>query len=74
MHLLTKKNLFNISIGKAASIETKQSLITIETTGTEMRDLFISECCKDPFRFQQLMKRNVLRTFASEDKVTRLKN
>ena len=59
-------HLYNIGTGKAASESTKNFLLNIEKNGNTERTAFISECVKDPARFEQRIKRQKLKNFASE--------
>ena len=70
---ITKERLFNISTGKAARPETENFLLNIAEIGTIARDDFIDECCNDPSRFVERIKRTKVQTFSTESGKYRVK-
>lgn len=63
---LNRLKLFNISTGKAASMETTEFLLGAETNGRKQMEIFIKECREDRSRFDKPIKRNVLKNFTNE--------
>ena len=63
---INKDYLFNISTGKATSVETANYLINVKNTGDAARDAFIQQCCENPNRFRESIKRQKVLTFATE--------
>jgi len=60
------KSLFNISSGKAASLNIVNCLLNIKPLGQEQKLKFFSECFEDPSRFVKPIKRNKIYNFASD--------
>ena len=61
---LDKDLLYNISNGQAASGPITEFLINVEKMGNELRQTFISECAVDESRFEKIIKKNKILTFA----------
>ena len=63
---LDKDTLYNIGTGKSASIETTKFLLHAVDIGSIKRKEFISECLKEPKRFEESITRQKVNTFATE--------
>lgn len=59
------QELFYISNGQAATSSIAESLLNVETNGSELRQRFISECAEDQNRFEEPIKRDKMETFAN---------
>lgn len=59
--------LFNLSSGKATSLNTAEFLANVRTIGIQQRDDFLKECVDDPSRFDRAIKRNHIHNFSSEN-------
>ena len=57
------ETLYNISTGKGASEEIKQSLLAVPTKGKARHEAFINSCKLDPHNFEKPIKREKLKTF-----------
>lgn len=66
---INPSELFNLSSGKAASSETAEFLLNVSSIGVEQRDEFIGQCAVDSLRFDKPIKRNAVKSFASENAV-----
>lgn len=64
---INASKLFNLSTGKAASSETVDFLLNIQSNGQQQRDAFIKDCGIDSAHFDRPIKRNVVRNFAAEN-------
>lgn len=64
---INPEELFNLSSGKAASSETAEFLLNVLSIGKKQRDEFINHCVADRHRFNKPIKRNVVKTFATEN-------
>lgn len=60
--------LYNIATGRAAPDETAAFLLNIEETGTQLREIFISECAESNDRFEKPIKRNPILNFSVSSK------
>ena len=58
--------LFNIATGKAAHRETATILLDAMETGRKARDQFIEDCVKDSGRFSRPIKRQKIKSFATQ--------
>ena len=63
--MVDKENIFNISIGKAASEETSDFLLNGGHIGSSARDAFVQDGCDDP-RYSKLIKLQKIKTFSTE--------
>ena len=63
---INKEVLFNIKTGKKASPEAEKYLLSVMSAGETKRDQFISECGKDPKRFERSIARTVIVNFATD--------
>lgn len=63
---LEKTKLFNLTTGKAASSDTEHFLLNVMSEGLKQLQNFKQECSQKPSRFNQLLKRNVIRNFSHE--------
>lgn len=63
---IPKGKLFNIASGKAASTKTEEFLLNVLEIGKASRNKFIEECALDPARFEKLIKKGAVSTFANE--------
>lgn len=63
---LNREKLFNLSSGKAASSETAEFLLKVDTNGFEQMETFIKECQVDKNRFERPIRKNVIRNFSNE--------
>ena len=61
-----KDYLFNISTGKATSVDTANYLLNVKNTVDADRDAFIQQCCENPNRFRKSIRRQKVLTFATE--------
>ena len=61
-----KEYLFNLGTSKAASKETETFLLNMESIGEEERKRFVSECIENEERFEKPIKRQKVRTFATQ--------
>lgn len=59
--------LFNLGTGKSAKKETESYLLNICTIGETERQKFINECIVNPNRFEQRIKSQKIKTFATEN-------
>lgn len=66
---IDKNVLFNISTGKAASLEVCDFLINVKSVGNKRKSTFISESNSTPGRFEKPIKRNKILNFASQSAV-----
>lgn len=57
--------LINISTGKSVPVETSTSLLGIPEEGKTRHENFVSECIANEERFEKPIRKNPLRTFAS---------
>lgn len=67
--ILDINELVNLSTGKSSSEETKNFLLNIISKGEKLRDRFITECNEDANRFEKPIPKQVIHTFASENKL-----
>ena len=63
---IEKEHLFNIANGKAALGGTADFLNNVWTIGFSARDCFIKDCNDDPNAYQNPIKRQKIKNFASE--------
>lgn len=63
---INKAKLFNLSSGKAASDETAEFLLNVQSLGRTQMNTFITECVIDKNRFDRPIKRNCIKSFVSE--------
>lgn len=63
---INKVHLFNISTGKAANEDTTNFLLSVKDVGTAARNDFIQSCNNNPNKFSQAIKRQKIKTFATE--------
>ena len=63
---INKDVLFNIKTGRKASPEAEKYLLSVLTEGESKRDQFVSECEKDPTRFERAITRNFIVNFATD--------
>ena len=63
---IEKEHLFNIANGKAALGGTADFLNNVWTIGFSARDCFIKDCNDDPNTYQNPIKRQKIKNFASE--------
>ena len=61
-----KEHLFNIFNGKAALGETADFLTNVWTTGFSAHDCFIKDCSDDPNAYQNPIRQQKIKNFASE--------
>ena len=72
---LDKNDLFNIGSGKAASKETKEFLLSLQTIGEKAQAKFVAECTADKARFEdQPIKQEKMSTFANEGVKRKIKS
>lgn len=64
---LNPSNLFNLSSGKAASVETANFLLNVENNGFKQMKDFINECKVDAKHFEKPLKRNNMKNFSVEE-------
>ncbi|XP_018358131.1 PREDICTED: uncharacterized protein LOC108757918 isoform X2 [Trachymyrmex cornetzi] len=62
---IDKNQLYNISTGQATTPEVANSLLNAVSSGTFLRDQFITECNINSERFHKSLKKNQVLTFAS---------
>ena len=65
---LFKKELFNISSGRAVTHEISASLLKVREIGETARLGFIKECNEDPSRFEKPIKQCNIKTFQDATK------
>lgn len=63
---LNREKLFNLSTGKAASQQTADFLLNVETNGVKKMESFIRECQIDENRFGRPIKKSTINNFSSE--------
>lgn len=63
---INQSKLFNLSSGKAASRETVDFLLNVQDNGMKQMQEFIKQCQNSSARFDQPIKRNVIKNFSSE--------
>lgn len=63
---INQSKLFNLSTGKAASEETTEFLLNVDSFGAKQMKTFISECHNDCARFDRPIKRNTIKNFTVE--------
>ena len=63
---IEKEHLFNIANGKTALGETADFLTNVWIIGFSARDCFIKDCNDDPNAYQNPIKRQKIKNFASE--------
>lgn len=61
-----KDSLFNLSTGKAASLNVTDYLLNVKSLGKEQKLKFISECFENSTRFVRPIPRNKMYNFASD--------
>ncbi|CAG9762688.1 unnamed protein product [Ceutorhynchus assimilis] len=60
---LEKSHLYNVSSGQTVSDEIYEFLSSVESSGEQQRNKFISECLKKPERFDQPISKNKIINF-----------
>ena len=63
---MEKEHVFNIANGKAALGETADIFTNVWTIGFSARDCFIKDCNDDPNSYQNPIKQQKIKNFASE--------
>lgn len=63
---INPSKLFNLTSGRAASQDTAEFLSSVELNGTNKMKMFIKECQEDINRFERPIKKNVIKSFATE--------
>lgn len=63
---INPSKLFNLASGQAATPEVAEFLINVDTNGFDQMKKFIKECREDGTRFENAIRRNVIKNFASE--------
>ena len=66
--ILDKDRLYNLATGKAATHEAESFMLNISSIGDEQRNKFIDECIEKPKRLEERIKRQVVKTFATDGK------
>ena len=51
-----KESLYNIATEKAASVDTKELLLSVNVRGENAKKRFLSECIKRPERFEERLQ------------------
>ncbi|VVC93252.1 unnamed protein product [Leptidea sinapis] len=63
---IDKNSLFNLSTGKAASLNVANFLLNVKSLGEEQKLKFFSECFEDSSRFVRPITRSKINNFASD--------
>ena len=72
--LLDKYHLYNLATGKAAAQEAEAFMLNISSIGDEQRNQFIDECTEKSKRFEERIKRQVVKTFAADGQKRKVKD